>query len=150
MACRLPLMTSAYARRIALAASRDQAFDAIASLDGLRGWWTAIVGGDTAPGGELRFGFEGLDEHIVMRVDAGERPATVRWTCLAHTSSPAWDGTHVTFALLDDGPDRCTLSFRHEGIAPDLVAPGWERFLASLAALVARGQGHPFHHAAAA
>jgi uncharacterized protein YndB with AHSA1/START domain len=143
-------MSPTYARRIALAAPREQAFDAIASLDGPRGWWTSIVSGSPAPGGELRFGFEGLDEHIVMRVDASERPHSVRWTCLVHTSSPAWDGTRVTFALVRHGPDRCTLSFRHEGIAPDLVAPGWERFLASLAALVAHGEGAPFGHAAAA
>jgi uncharacterized protein YndB with AHSA1/START domain len=143
-------MSPAYTRRIVLAAPREDAFDAIASVDGLRGWWTSIVSGSAAPGGELRFGFEGLDEHIVMRVDACKRPHSVRWTCLVHTSSRAWDGTRVTFALLDDGPDRCTLRFRHEGIAPDLVAPGWERFLASLATLAARGEGTPFGHAAAA
>ena len=43
-----------------------------------------------------------------------------------------------------------TPSFRHEGIALDLVAPRWERFLASLAALVAHGHRNPFRHAAAA
>jgi hypothetical protein len=43
-----------------------------------------------------------------------------------------------------------TPSFRHEGVALDLGAPGWERFLASLEALVAHGHANPFRHAAAA
>jgi uncharacterized protein YndB with AHSA1/START domain len=142
-------MPPAYNRTIPLAVSREEAFAAIATLDGLRGWWTAIVTGSPAPGGELRFGFAGLDEHIVMRIDACERPAELRWTCLAHTSAGAWRDTRVTFALVDDGPRSCILSFRHDGIAPALVAPGWERFLASLETLGERGEGMPYGHAAA-
>jgi len=142
-------MPPAYNRTIPLAVSREEAFAAIATRDGLRGWWTAIVTGSPAPGGELRFGFAGLDEHIVMRVDACECPAELRWTCLAHTSAGAWRDTRVTFALVDDGPRSCILSFRHDGIAPALVAPGWERFLASLETLVERGEGMPYGHAAA-
>jgi uncharacterized protein YndB with AHSA1/START domain len=141
-------MPPAYDRTIPLAAPREEAFAAIATLDGLRGWWTEIVTGSPEPGGELRFGFAGLDEHIVMRVDACERPARLRWTCLTHTSAGAWRDTRVTFALTDDGPTRCRLRFRHDGIPPDLVAPGWERFLASLETLVERGEGMPYGHAA--
>jgi uncharacterized protein YndB with AHSA1/START domain len=141
-------MAPAYTRTIPLAASRDEAFAAIATLDGLRGWWTAIVTGSPESGGELRFGFTGLDEHIVMRVDAYERPAELRWTCLVHTSAGAWRDTRLSFALVDHGPN-CMLSFRHDGILPDLVAPGWARFLASLQTLVERGEGMPYGHAAA-
>jgi hypothetical protein len=86
-------MPPAYHRTVPLAVAREEAFAAIATLDGLRGWWTAIVTGSPEPGGELRF--------------------------------------------------------RHDRIPPDLVAPGWERFLASLETLVERGEGMPYGHAAA-
>jgi hypothetical protein len=103
-------------------------------VQGLRGWWTPIVTGSASPGNELHFGFPGLDEHIVMRVD---RP--LDWTCLLHTGSPEWQGSTVRFERSDQG-----LEFRHDGVPRALVETGWEHFLASLAALVEHGQGMPF------
>ncbi len=41
-------------------------------------------------------------------------------------------------------PDGCELDFRHTGIAPELVAEGWDHFLASLAGYAERGEGSPF------
>jgi uncharacterized protein YndB with AHSA1/START domain len=63
-----------YARRLTIGAARQRVFDAIATLDGPRHWWTTVVTGSAAAGGELRFGFAGLDEQIVMRVDALRPP----------------------------------------------------------------------------
>jgi uncharacterized protein YndB with AHSA1/START domain len=50
--------------------AREPVFDAIATLDGLRRWWTTVVTGSAASGRTLRFGFAGLEEQIVIRVDA--------------------------------------------------------------------------------
>jgi uncharacterized protein YndB with AHSA1/START domain len=60
---------TAYARKLTIQEAREPVFDAIATLDGLRRWWTTTVTGSATPGGTLRFGFAGLDEQIVMRVD---------------------------------------------------------------------------------
>jgi uncharacterized protein YndB with AHSA1/START domain len=57
---------TAYARQLTIHAGPGRVFNAIATLDGLRCWWTTIVTGSAAPGGTLRFGFAGLDEQIVM------------------------------------------------------------------------------------
>lgn len=46
--------------------------------------------------------------------------------------------------LADRGPQACELSFQHAGIAPEVVAAGWDHFLASLAAYAGHGQGSPF------
>jgi len=67
--------TTMYARQLTIGAARPRVFDAIATLDGPRHWWTTVVTGSAAAGGELRFGFAGLDEQIVMRVDALRPPA---------------------------------------------------------------------------
>lgn len=126
-------------------APRERVFDAVATMRGLRGWWTPIVTGTPASGGELQFGFEGLDELIVMRVDTMTRPSQVHWTCLLHTGAPDWVGTTVTFDLLDAGdPNACVLSFGHVGVPAGNVAPGWERFLTSLTRLVETGAGEPY------
>jgi hypothetical protein len=103
-------------------------FDAIATLDGPRHWWTTIVTGSAAAGGELRFGFAGLDEQIVMRVDAVQSPVAVGWSCVAHTRDEEWTGTELRFELADRGPRSC------------------DHFLASLAAYAEpAGVAEPVH-----
>jgi uncharacterized protein YndB with AHSA1/START domain len=133
-----------YTRQLSIDAARERVFGAIATLDGPRHWWTTIVTGSATPGGELRFGFAGLDEQIVMRVDDVRPPLAVRWSCVAHTRDEEWTGTQVRFDLAQRGPRRCDLDFRHVGISADLVAEGWGRFLASLAAYAEHGERAPF------
>src|SRR5690242_13132392 len=79
-----------------IAAPAERVFAALTTLAGLGGWWTPYVTGvPSEPASEIRFEFEGLDEHILMRVDRIERPYLVNWTCLAHTSFPEWNGTRI-------------------------------------------------------
>jgi len=136
-----------YEQRLAIDAPRECAFDEIATVQGVRRWWTPIVTGSEA---EVQVGFEGLDELIVLRREESHRPTSLHWTCLTHTGAEAWNGTTVTFDLAEDGSDRCELSLRHDGIAPELVAAGWRRFLPSLAELLETGQGAPYGHDALA
>ncbi len=133
-----------YARRLVIRAPREDVFDAIATVDGPRHWWTTKVTGSAAVGGELRFGFAGLDEQMVMRVSAGQRPSIVRWSCVEHTRNGEWTGTQLRFELAARGPQTCELDFRHTGLPAEVVAEGWENFLASLAAYAETGTGTPF------
>ena len=135
---------AAYARQLTIHAAADRVFDAIATLDGLRRWWTTIVTGSAVPGGTLRFGFAGLDEQIVMHVDAVRPRSAITWSCVAHTRDDEWTGSTVRFILADRRPQACELSFRHTGIARTLVAGGWEHFLASLAGYAEHGTGSPY------
>jgi uncharacterized protein YndB with AHSA1/START domain/ketosteroid isomerase-like protein len=133
-----------YARRLVINAPRERVFEAIATVDGPRHWWTADVTGSADVGADLRFGFAGLDEQMVMRVSACRRPATVRWSCTEHTRDGEWAGTLLQFDLTARGPGTCELEFRHTGLPAEAVAPGWEHFLASLAAYAETGAGTPF------
>src|SRR5262249_26456633 len=67
-----------------------------ATLEGPRHWWTTIVTGSPGVGGELRFGFAGLGEQIVMRVDRARPPIAVGWSCVAHTRDNEWTGSRVS------------------------------------------------------
>src|SRR5215471_1909342 len=133
-----------YARQLAIGAARDRVFEAVGTVDGPRHWWTTVVTGSAALGGELRFGFAGLDEQIVMRVEALQAPSLVAWACVAHTRGEEWTGSTVRFELADCGPRECRLDFQHIGMPPDLVAKGWDHFLASLSGYLERGTGTPF------
>jgi uncharacterized protein YndB with AHSA1/START domain len=135
---------TAYARKLTIQVARERVFDAIATLDGLRRWWTTIVTGSATRGGTLRFGFAGLDEQIVMRVDDARPPLAVGWSCVAHTRDDEWTGTELRFELAARGVQACELDFRHIGISRIQVAAGWDRFLASLAAYAEHGEGTPY------
>lgn len=138
--------TGDYVGKVVIRSSRERVFDSVATVRGLRGWWTPIVTGAASAGEELTFGFEDLDETIVMRVDETVRPTHVHWTCIEHTSVAEWAGTRISFEVSDSGPDfeQCVLVLRHAGVAAGNVAAGWDRFLASLTGLVETGDGQPY------
>ncbi|HKW44304.1 MAG TPA: SRPBCC domain-containing protein [Candidatus Eremiobacteraceae bacterium] len=142
-----------YSREMPLEVSRERAFEAIATIDGLRKWWTKATG-SASVGGEIRFIFY-EDESVTMRVDESTRPSRVSWTCVGQCHDGAqngeWVGTSVTFDLIERSPEACTLRFRHSGLTPKLECfgqceRGWNFYLASLAGLLERGKGQP--HAA--
>jgi uncharacterized protein YndB with AHSA1/START domain/ketosteroid isomerase-like protein len=133
-----------YVRRLIIQAPRERVFEAIAAVDGPRHWWTTDVTGSAEAGGSMRFGFAGLDEQIVMRVIACQRPGTIRWSCTEHTRDDEWTGTTLHFDLAAQGPQACELQFRHTGLPAEAVAEGWDHFLPSLAAYAETGTGTPF------
>lgn len=133
-----------YRTEIGCRAARDRVFDAVATVRGLRGWWTPIVTGSASSGGALQLGFAGLDETIVLRVDEATHPSRVRWTCLDHTGEPAWVGTTVTVELRAADAESCVVELRHSDLAAELVEPGWRHFLGSLKGFVETGDGQPF------
>ena len=149
---------STFERSVAVEGSVERTFDAISTVDGVRGWWATDVTGRAVVGDVMRLGFSlpNHDEWIVMRVDESTRPTVVRWTCVAQYVAPAgvskhdeWVGTEVRFTLEPQAADRCNLVFTHAGLAPSLecysvCANGWDHFLASLVAFVRDGAGTPF------
>lgn len=72
-----------YAREIAVDAPCERAFDAVATVEGLRGWWTPLATGDAA---HVRLRFAGLDELIDMRLVYARRPRQAAWQVVEHSS----------------------------------------------------------------
>jgi uncharacterized protein YndB with AHSA1/START domain len=142
---------ASYTKIQRVASSRERVYDALTTLEGLRGWWTPIVSGSGLGGGELRFDFEGLDEQIVMQVELAVRPVSVRWHCVRHTSLPDWADTTLDFGLVERSPSACEIHFQHRGLTPkldcyDSCSAGWDYFLASIARFVASGHGSPYRN----
>ena len=89
-----------------------EVYDALATRQGLAGWWTREVEGDSAPGGKLAFGFGGPEPAAVMRVDELTSPERVGWTCVEGPDD--WRDTRITFELsVDDG--ETGVLFTHGG-----------------------------------
>jgi uncharacterized protein YndB with AHSA1/START domain len=138
-----------FTRNVEFNASPSKVFDAVTTLEGLRGWWTPFVEGKPSEGGDIRFEFDGLSQHIIMHVDEATPEATVKWTCRIHSALPEWKDTRVIWHLRKRGPDRCALRLEHIGLLPTLECydhceVGWDHFIASVGAYVECGAGMPY------
>ncbi|GAO01196.1 SRPBCC domain-containing protein [Anaeromyxobacter sp. PSR-1] len=135
--------------RLGIRAPAAKVYEALATVEGLAGWWTRDTTGRSAPGGTVRFMFRKPDgteiggaEFEVLELKP-ERE--VRWRC---TGGPQeWIGTEVAFRLSRDG-DQTLVAFGHRGWreASEFTAHcsmKWATFLLSLRELAETGKGRP-------
>src|SRR6187402_2695306 len=87
-------------------------YDAIATLDGLRGWWTEDTTGSSDVGGVILFRFGPGD--IGMKVVELVPGELVRWEVVGGPAE--WIGTHIEFRIAQDG-DYTIVLFSHTGWA---------------------------------
>ena len=97
--------------RVGVVAPLDDVYRAVATPEGIAGWWTTDTVGKSAVGEQLafRFGDAGGFDMEVLRLDpAGQ----VRWRV---TDGPAeWIGTEIDWRL-DQRGDYTIINFKHEG-----------------------------------
>ncbi|MGW3962921.1 SRPBCC family protein [Amycolatopsis sp. NPDC005003] len=121
----------------------EKVYDALATLDGLSGWWTEKTAGDTEPGGVIAFRFiPGGFDMKVLELDPGRR---VRWEVV--DGPPEWIGTTIHWKLEQRGEHTIVL-FKHEGWreAGEFMhhcSTKWASYLLSLKQLVETGEGAP-------
>jgi uncharacterized protein YndB with AHSA1/START domain len=125
-------------------ASKDAAYEALTTLDGLSGWWTTETTGDTRVGGvvKFRFGGGGFDMEV-LELEPGRR---VRW--LVVDGPPEWIGTRIDWDLRQDEAGTVVL-FKHQDWKEPVefmhhCSTKWAMFLMSLKSLVETGEGAPF------
>jgi uncharacterized protein YndB with AHSA1/START domain len=137
--------------RIGIKAPLSRVYDALATIEGVAGWWTDETTGDARQGGKFKVVFRDHgDEKGKMAFDIVTlKPnAEVRWRC---TAGPAeWMGTDVTFKLTQEG-EYTLILFGHRNWreAVDFTAhcsTKWATFLLSLRDLVETGKGKPAPH----
>jgi uncharacterized protein YndB with AHSA1/START domain len=138
--------------RIGIKAPIASVYQAIATLEGLRGWWTEEVEGEDGTGGRLTFSFTSpsgeLVGKMVMEVGALREAQSVRWRCV--DGPPDWIGTRFTFDLsVQDG--QTILMFGHRDWAESSESMAhcsmkWAVFMLSLKDLVQTGKGRPSPH----
>jgi len=135
--------------RVGIKASSEDVYKALATRDGLAGWWTTNTGGDSKLGGVIKFRFSTADGREIGGFDTKVlelRPAErVLWEVI---DGPAeWIGTKVSFELKQDG-DYSIVLFKHVGWKEPVefmhhCSTKWATFLISLKSLVETGKGAP-------
>ncbi|WP_129645152.1 SRPBCC family protein [Peristeroidobacter agariperforans] len=134
--------------RVGMKASLDKVYQALATPEGVAGWWTTETTGDRKAGGMIKFRFtDGGRELGVFNMKIVElRPNTrVVWEVV---DGPAeWIGTNVRFELKQED-DFAVVLFKHEGWREPAefmyhCSTKWGVFLQSLKSLIETGQGQP-------
>jgi uncharacterized protein YndB with AHSA1/START domain len=134
--------------RVGVKTSVDTVYKALATPQGVAGWWTTESTGDSKAGGSLRFRFSdhgkdigGFDMKILELVPN----ASVVWDVVGGPDE--WVGTKIRFALKQEG-DFAIVLFKHEGWREPVefmshCSTKWATFLLSLKALGETGTGRP-------
>ena len=128
-----------------VAAPPEAVAAALSTPGGVSAWWGPTTG-SLAEGDTFEVGFGGHRRIVIVAASVG--PRHLEWRVEQAPHTPEWAGTTIVFDLapVDGG---CELRFRHDGLTPQLACfemchEGWTHYLASLAAYVDTGEGHPY------
>jgi uncharacterized protein YndB with AHSA1/START domain len=97
---------------IKIAATPEAVYDALTTLDGVRGWQTPTAEGTGEVGSEWIFGFADHPE-FAWQVVSSERPNNLVWRCTRGPGDSV--GTTVTFTLSTSADERTLVEHVHGG-----------------------------------
>ena len=131
--------------QVGIKAPLNDVYKAIATTEGVTGWWTQ-TSGDPQINGKLDFSFGG---HIVsVKVTANTAEQYIEWTVGGDAGE--WLDTRICFDL-EERPDQVMVNFRHDDwkeATPFLAhcSTKWGVFMLSLKDYLETGSGKPFPH----
>jgi hypothetical protein len=124
--------------------SPDDVYGALATVEGLCGWWTSDTQGQSKTGGviQFRFGAGGFDTKV-LELDPARR---VLWQVI--DGPEEWVGTKISFDLKQND-DWTIVLFKHQGWKEPVefmhhCSTKWGVFLLSLKSLLETGKGAPW------
>ncbi len=82
---------------ISINAPPEPVYEAIATQEGLRGWWTLDSVAADQPGDVAEFGFDDGAMLLRMRIDELVPGKRAKWTCLGDASE--WRGTELLWDI---------------------------------------------------
>ena len=135
--------------RVGIKAPVSNVYPALATVNGLAGWWTQDTSGESTVGKRIVFSFRDPKGEVIgemaMEVAALEPGKKVAWKCRAGPQE--WVGTDLTFDLKQDG-DYTIVIFGHRNWREPVefmahCSMKWAVFLLSLKELVETGKGKP-------
>jgi uncharacterized protein YndB with AHSA1/START domain len=132
--------------RITIHASPERVYEALATAEGIRNWWTRDAILDSKNGVTAEFGFYGHVFVIKVSVDELTPTAHVGWNKITSTHG-GFDGTTIAFDLTAQ-ENGTGLAFAHRGFrqADDNYAGAttrWGYYLVSLKRYLETGEGNP-------
>jgi uncharacterized protein YndB with AHSA1/START domain len=129
--------------RVGADAPAQRVYQALTTIDGLRGWWVEETSGDPRVGGTINFGF--CDMQVLESVP----DRLVHWRCVRGPQE--WVGTEVTFELTQEKDGQTFVLFKHSGWKEPVAfmhhcSTKWATFLLSLRDLLEGSKARPYPH----
>jgi uncharacterized protein YndB with AHSA1/START domain len=134
--------------RVGIKASRDKVYKALATPEGVAGWWTTETTGDNKVGGMIKFRFTDHGRELgVFDMKIVELHANMRVVWQVVKGPAEWVGTNIRFELKQED-DFTIVLFKHEGWREPAefmyhCSTKWAIFLMSLKSLGETGKGQP-------
>jgi uncharacterized protein YndB with AHSA1/START domain len=138
--------------RVGATAPLEKVYEAIATPEGVAGWWTKDTTGEGAVGSTLTTAFhDDTGKHFgsfELEVTELDPAGTVDW--LVTAGPDEWIGTHIRFDLKEEDGFTIVL-FSHTGWKEPVefmnhCSTKWATFLMSLKRFVETGTGEPSPH----
>jgi uncharacterized protein YndB with AHSA1/START domain len=134
--------------RVGIKSSPDAVYKALATREGVAGWWTNNTQGESKVGGLLKFSFSAGGSEIggfEMKVLELQPAKRVLWQVVGGPEE--WIGTKISFGLKQES-DYAIVLFKHQGWKEPVefmhhCSTKWAIFLMSLKSLVETGKGAP-------
>jgi uncharacterized protein YndB with AHSA1/START domain len=124
-------------------ASPDQVYEAIATAEGLRNWWTRDAVLDSKLGGMGEFGFFGRRFVAKVKIEELQPPQRIEWK----VTNAAWNGDTIVFEVRpEQAAARLSFSHRHFKEGDQRYASAttrWGFYLLSLKNYLETGKGSP-------
>ena len=98
--------------QVPIDASPAKVYAAIATQNGMRGWWTADTKMDEKPGGKAEFGFD--QRRMVFRMDIKKLDSGKQVVMQCHGDHPEWAGTTLTWTI-EQADGKSILHLDHGG-----------------------------------
>jgi hypothetical protein len=133
--------------RTPVAAEPTTLYDAVATNQGVNGWWSNHTHGPDGVGSTLKVAFPDAPITFDFEVTEDAPDSRVRWHCLA--GPPEWTGTDVSFDIQTDDDGQTSVLFAHDGWHTTeesfpFIAYSWAQILPRLKKLAEDGQPNPF------
>jgi uncharacterized protein YndB with AHSA1/START domain len=138
----------------------ERLFNALATLDGTKGWWTKFSEGSVSVGEEASFRFPGGESFAAMKTLQRDAPRLLEWECvnskhdkiMGHNELREWIGTQIRFVIRDLDNGKSQLDFTHFRLGQlgcsAVCSGGWSFFLnESLRGYLEMGKGQPWDKA---
>ena len=131
--------------QVGIRATKEDVYNAIATPEGVTGWWTKTTG-NPETGGELEFWFG--DQRVTVTVTANNPGNYVEWTVGGEPGE--WLDTLICFEL-DEREGQVMVNFRHADWRAETpfmahCSTKWAVFVLSLKDYLETGKGRPFPH----
>lgn len=132
--------------RVPVAAEAEPVYRALATEEGVRGWWSSRTQGPAGVDSEMKVAFPDAPTTFDFRVTEDSSGKRVGWRCLA--GPPEWVGTDLSFDI-DEGDEGVSVLFTHDGWQTTeesfpFIAYSWAQILPRLKSLAETGKSDPY------